>query len=372
MSTYLELNPWHKRQATLLYYFASLDYLKGLLPLIDEWIAFTDAALKERQAIDTAGLAHANWQPANTTAHFSTYAYAAMMDFRESVMRQIAKRSLERYSGAGEYQCGRMLSEYAGYPHNMLWTTYEQQAEFKERAEKAFKYAARLSVVLARPATLDDASFWYYWQDYRASFARLPRFRVRTDVEGETGKTPPRTGVYVPQDDPYAALQFAWTGGHGELGETYVLNDMGRKALEAVGRKGLWGDEEGLFRFANRSEYKGVITNLGFPVNEAWEAPGSVGEQAFESKPCKWYFVEMVNGEYEDHDGTYAGTGEITQAQQRIPAGKDCPRAGYWHTPAKQGSRHYFKQGDVFPQIEGSAYGATFWQWSPIQSDPKL
>lgn len=44
MPTYLELNPWHKRQTARLYYFASLNYLKGLPPLIDEWIAFTDAA----------------------------------------------------------------------------------------------------------------------------------------------------------------------------------------------------------------------------------------------------------------------------------------------------------------------------------------
>ena len=55
-----------------------------------------------------------------------------------------------------------------------------------------------------------------------------------------------------------------------------------------------------------------------------------------------------------------------------IPASNPCPKPGYWFTPAKQSSRRYFKQGDTFPEIEASAYGATFWQWSPDQSEPRL
>lgn len=45
---------------------------------------------------------------------------------------------------------------------------------------------------------------------------------------------------------------------------------------------------------------------------------------------------------------------------RRIPGGQPCPQAGWWHTPAKAGSRRYFKVGDVMPVIEGSAYGETF------------
>lgn len=56
----------------------------------------------------------------------------------------------------------------------------------------------------------------------------------------------------------------------------------------------------------------------------------------------------------------------------RTPAGKPCPQAGWWFTPAKEVSRRYFRRDDVFPEIEGSNYGATFWLWSPDQSDPKL
>ncbi|SEL09659.1 hypothetical protein SAMN05216604_1711, partial [Pseudomonas agarici] len=31
-----------------------------------------------------------------------------------------------------------------------------------------------------------------------------------------------------------------------------------------------------------------------------------------------------------------------------------------------------FQQGATFPEIEGSDYGLTFWQWSPDQSNPTL
>lgn len=56
----------------------------------------------------------------------------------------------------------------------------------------------------------------------------------------------------------------------------------------------------------------------------------------------------------------------------RVPAGKSATQSGYWFTPAKQGSRRHFKRGEVFPEVEGNSYGATFWQWSPDQSNPKL
>ena len=52
--------------------------------------------------------------------------------------------------------------------------------------------------------------------------------------------------------------------------------------------------------------------------------------------------------------------------------GHPCPQTGWWHTPAKAGSRRYFKEGTVMPEIKGSGYGATFWQWSHDQETPKL
>lgn len=53
------------------------------------------------------------------------------------------------------------------------------------------------------------------------------------------------------------------------------------------------------------------------------------------------------------------------RARHNVPGGSPCPEAGWWQTPAKVGSRRYFKAGEIMPVIEGSAWGATNWHWSP-------
>lgn len=63
---------------------------------------------------------------------------------------------------------------------------------------------------------------------------------------------------------------------------------------------------------------------------------------------------------------------QVSAAVKRVPAGQPVPRSGWWHTPAKANSRRHFKQGDLFPKIEGSDYGDTFWLWDLDQSQPHL
>ena len=46
----------------------------------------------------------------------------------------------------------------------------------------------------------------------------------------------------------------------------------------------------------------------------------------------------------------------------RCEAGQPCPKDGFWSTPAKQGSRRVFKQGELMPSLGGD-YGLTIWQW---------
>jgi hypothetical protein len=38
-----------------------------------------------------------------------------------------------------------------------------------------------------------------------------------------------------------------------------------------------------------------------------------------------------------------------------------------WFTPAKAGSRRWFKQGELMPDLE-SDYGPTIWQWDENRS----
>jgi hypothetical protein len=74
-----------------------------------------------------------------------------------------------------------------------------------------------------------------------------------------------------------------------------------------------------------------------------------------------WYFVSQTTGQIALSEGL----------RLRCEAGQACPKAGYWMTPAKSGSRRFFKSGDTMPEV-ASDYGSTIWQWDIDQSDPKL
>ncbi len=64
-------------------------------------------------------------------------------------------------------------------------------------------------------------------------------------------------------------------------------------------------------------------------------------------------------------------SGMSATERRSIPGGQSCTEAGWWFTPAKSGSRRFFKQGETMPSLGGD-YGDTFWQRSPDQSAPSL
>ncbi|MCD9087188.1 hypothetical protein [Stenotrophomonas sp. SY1] len=61
----------------------------------------------------------------------------------------------------------------------------------------------------------------------------------------------------------------------------------------------------------------------------------------------------------------------MAQRTERRAGGESCSRTGWWYSPA-QGTRRYFKQGDVLPIIDNSDWGDTFWLWALDQSAPTL
>ena len=321
----MELNPWHKRQAALIHHFTSMEYLKALLPQIDSLLALTDQILDERSHLDTAGRALAGWNSQDTASHFSTYAYPALMEFREGIVKDIALRSIEQYSVAGEHQCARMLEEYA---YQMVWATPEQESVFREATERVFNYARQLSRIVARPSTMDDYIHWFLWNEGVIDTHRIPIFRIRSDIVVRTNQVPPRTGIYVAKDDPMASLQFAWTGGHGELCPAMTLNDVGRAALKEVGRDGLWGDTEALYRFLDANRHLDPYGWSDVQPDLAKLAPSQIAVSAFDFQDCEWYFVEPVLDEFEDIDGSYIGTGRQEHRPDldacRIPASPHC------------------------------------------------
>ncbi|HRL21529.1 MAG TPA: hypothetical protein PLP85_07160 [Alcaligenes sp.] len=370
-----ELHAWHKRQAALMHYFASLEYLQGLKTQVDELIIWTDAVLSQRAPFDAIGLADLRWDPTDTSAHFSTYAFPALLDFQQGVAADIASRASDQYGLSGAYQCARMLSEYG---HSMLWATREQEDAFQEKFARIYSYADNADGILRRFPTRNDFSYWNLWNEYKHLFPRLPRFKIRTDIEGHSGSVPPRTGLYVPQTDPYGALQFAWTRGYGELGPVCTLNEFGHQALQAVGRHGLWDDEQGLFAFALEHLHLGIQKDDLFQVRsnlpDFSTVPLAVSRLSIEEQPCSWYFVELIDGEFEEHDGTYTQASSsinVTAHPPSILAGQPCPRSGWWFTPAKNNSRTRFDEGDVMPDIPGNHYGSVIWQWDSHQDSPR-
>jgi hypothetical protein len=364
-----KLNLQQKRQAALLYHWMSLDYLRGLKSLIDTLIKGADVnvELAKQQGRD-ALLTNDRWGVRDTSANWSTYAFPAIEEFKQSTMWHISQRAIEVYGNTGANQCGHMLDE-----HSSMWMTPEEEENFKKQFEAVYHYAQFIDFaagVGGRRHQLNSMSMALYWKECGDLFPRLPKFRVRTDVEAVTDKRPQRTGVYVPQDDEYGTLQFAWTGDEdGVLGEVETLNDTGRRIATAVGRDAMWVDGQKMAAYATEAFRKRELTDYGGfePGDERdprWVG-GILSKLSRTTRPCKWYFVERVEGEFDDEAGVSSNTAAIP-TRLRAQAGQPCPREGFWLTPAKTNSRRLFKAGEVMPDVGGD-YGATIWQWDEPQ-----
>ncbi len=361
-----------KRQATLLYHWMSQDYLKGLLAMIDALIKGADVNLElaKRQGRD-ALLTNSRWGVSDTSANWSTHVFPALEDFRKSTIRDIALRANESYEFTGANQCGRMISEFSS-----MWMTPEEEERFRQQWEAVYHYAGKIDAAAGsggQRRMITDFSMTLDWQEDGHLFSRLPKLRVRTDVEAVTGKKPLRTGVYVAQDDPHAALQFAWTGNDdGVLGEARTFSDVGQRLLAAVGREGLWIDDAKLAPIAIREiERNAALDTGGTSIAEIRAHPefasGAMAfAAAFTTRPCKWYFVEKIDGEFDEDAQDSSEVSTQPSSGLRCEAGQPCPREGFWFTPAKPDSRRHFKQGELMPSLGGD-YGLTIWQWDARQ-----
>ena len=95
---------------------------------------------------------------------------------------------------------------------------------------------------------------------------------------------------------------------------------------------------------------------------EANEAMIDLPDGTSTYKPAIWTLVERVADESDMPTAP-----SLSGTLMRCEAGKPCPRDGYWFTPAKANSRQRFAQGTIMPNIEGSDYGQTIWQWDAVQ-----
>jgi len=355
-----------KRQATLLYHWMSLDYLKGLKTLIDALIKGTDVTLElaKLQGRDEL-LTNDRWGVRDTSTNWSTFVFPALEDFRKSMIWHIAQMANEVYGFTGAYQCGRMINEFSS-----LWMTQEEEEKFKAQWEEVYRYASKHDYAAGKGGnrSLNDRDMVDEWGLNAAQFPRLPKFRVRTDVEGVTDKRPQRTGVYLPQDDPNGTLQFAWTGdAEGRLVESQTFNEFGLRLFAAVGRNAIWLDAAKMASFALDAIARDPTLDTGpYTRDDILKQPevahSAMAFPSFTTRPCKWYFVEMIDGEYdEEQEEAASSTSNAVSERIRCDANEPCPREGYWFTPAQANSRRFFKAGEVMPEFK-SGYGLTIWQ----------
>lgn len=362
-----ELTKWQKTQAAMLYHFASMDYLKGLHRMISDAIdGFIEPLLMlaKEQRRDSV-LVDPRWGTRDTAENWSNNAWPFLKEFQTSLAKDIAARAFERYGVSGVNEYFRGMEEYS-----TRWATVEEEQTFENIVRAISHYAHYIDL------TLDDyfgnrwtdAEFGYAYPEFAATHSKIPRFRVRTDVIGESGKTPIRTGVYVSQDDPNATLQFGWIGnGGGKLRLSKTFSDIGVEALRKIGRKDLWFNDDKMFEFATTSQYSALFRPTVYMLGQEHRdfASIAISDEAFVERPCNWFFVELVNGEFEDLEEISADASP-SQALERVSGGEKCRKTGFYFTPAQAGSRRRLTQGETAPEFD-SPYGKTIWQWDPQQ-----
>lgn len=366
-----QLNKWQKRQAALLYHFASLDYLKGLKNPLDDFVNGVDITLDlaQQEGRDQL-LVSERWGVRDTVANFGTYGFPALKDFQKATNRDITRRATESYEFTGYNQCARLLGELS-----MNWSTPEEEQKFEAGMKRIADHAGPIDSTMQR--SWDDCVFALVARKLPELLNPLPKFRVRTDVVAESGKLPTRTGVYVPQDDPYGSLQFGWIGNkEGRLADCQTFNELGLQALNAVGRDTLWSDDARLLPIVKQAKYLSAFKELDWfkdPnfLNDPTQATYFISHTGIVSRSCKWYYVERIEGEYEDDVQQNASQSQSEPLRGRCEAGHACPREGFWFTPAQTNSRRFFKVGEMMPANDGD-YGVTIWQWDQNQDPPKL
>lgn len=365
MTSKQTLTTWQKKQAALLYFFASDEYLNGLHERVRELQKFVDEILdKSRDEGRDRFLKDSRWGDRDTSENWSNHAWSFLADFGTSVARHIADRASEIYHVTGAYQCGRGMAEFS-----MQWTLPAEEKQFDTMLASITSYAGYIDDTMTKSqinGRWEDFGLTLAWQEHAPMFPQLPKFRIREDISCQTGEIPPKTGVYVSSKYPDGALQFAWNGDkYGELLECSTFNELGRKALVTVGRSKLWLDDDAMFQFVQKNSDDPQLKEDPWYSDSFTPdlAPSLVANNAFTSAPSKWYYVERLEGEFEEIENE---TAQMEHEERRVEAGKRCAMSGFYFSPASSGSRRFFDQGDIFPKL-GSAYGNTIWQWDEKQ-----
>jgi hypothetical protein len=364
----LFMTPWKQKQAAMLSYFSSLEYLTALHKLVADLINGTvepvlDIAKQQKRDIL---LEDNRWGIRNTSKNWSNYGWPFLKDLQVSLASDIAQR------GSGVYKMTAVNEYLYGMQQLSLeWMTPAEEAILNEALQKISEWATSLDSTVADTMSADwnDYYFAYSYPKFASEFSTIQKFRIRNDVVCQTGLIPEKTGVYISKDEPHAALQFAWSGKKGrKLRDANTFNDLGLSALAAVGRKDLWFNDQKMFEFATTSTYANLLHD-----DVIWEdgphpalASSAVARRAFTKRKSDWYLVEPIDGEFDNLSDLDTIEAVVEKIGPRIVGGGKCVEPGFYFSPASSGSRRYFAKGDVASAFN-SQYGETFWQWDANQ-----
>jgi hypothetical protein len=229
------LNLHQKRQAALLYYFSSIEFLDQIIERVHELAALTDQTLDHMTPVERDKTVNKiEWTEEHLSANWATYAHPMLTDCLRTLLGQKKLRATEWYDIAGVREA---LTGMSHFPMN--WTLPEEEQAFRKLSNDARGIAATLDTTVLH--TWTDLRMCSVWDQYQHIFPKMPKFRVRMDVEGESGKRPVRTGVYLPQDDSFGALHFAWIGNaNGALGPCETSSKLAFEYVAIVGRDKSW------------------------------------------------------------------------------------------------------------------------------------
>jgi hypothetical protein len=267
-----------------------------------------------------------------------------------------------------QYSAGAEVSQMAEvWPHALAWA--EEYAGFSQRFNGSPDAYGRVCAHVALAT-----------EDYWIVALRLVCFGLLT---GHSDQMPRVMALldYANKDKDglLERLVAPFVPGRGEAPDTCTRHLPYRKlfkvfAAEPDTRPALMAKYLSEWYEASRREpYIDQHHRYNFIGYWSWEAAATVWVLKIDDssfRDMRFYPRDLVDFA-RSLDGGMAGDARAEKRRPNVPAGKTCPEAGWWFTPAQANSRRYFKQGEAMPSLGGD-YGLTFWQWSPDQSAPTL
>jgi hypothetical protein len=361
------MSPWHQKQAAMLSYFSSLDYLVTLHRLVTQLInGNVDPILDqaESQGRDSL-LVDERWGTRDTSQNWSNNAWPFLKNLQTSLARDISERRLGRFKKTAVFEYFRGMDEFS-----LAWMTPDEEKAFNAARQIIGDWASSIDLTMSDRMTKNWNDYYFAW-DYPAfvsRFDKIPRFRICTDIAYPTGVIPKQTGIYISKDNPYATLQFSWSGKEGRpLRSATTFNEIGLAALASVGRDALWFNNDKMFEFTTSPPYAAL-----FHDDVIWSdgphprlAASAVARKAFTTCDSEWYLIEAIEGEFDQLSNL--DTPKTVEQGARIVGGEKCMAAGFYFSPSRSNSRRYFGKGEVAPVFD-TQYGQTFWQWDSNQN----